>query len=214
MSETLESAALAAGGIEWTWWTSNSTLRLTSKSKQRNGSDGDVLEAHVTSDGTATLSCPSPYREFIEYATPSAVLALISQLSISQQTLATTIASNAALNTQVRLLQEMLIVSAKNTKALRETVTNDPTLKELGDLKDDNSRFKERTRFWSRMARVERDKNKELLSEIRKLKDLLKRWLQSANVSDYAQASLSLETNSTLTKSSTEKKIVTSGGAE
>jgi len=44
MSDLLKTAALAAGGIEWSWWTSNSVLRLTSN-LDHGLRDGDVLSA-------------------------------------------------------------------------------------------------------------------------------------------------------------------------
>ena len=76
MSNPLKSAALAAGGIEWSWWTSNSVLRLTSN-LGRGLRDGDVLSAVKSIDGTPLLSIAKPYRDFIEAATPAAILALI-----------------------------------------------------------------------------------------------------------------------------------------
>ena len=76
MSDLLKAPALAAGAIEWHWWTSNSVLRLTSN-LHRGLRDGDVLSAVKSMDGTPLLSIAKPYRDFIEAATPAAILALI-----------------------------------------------------------------------------------------------------------------------------------------
>lgn len=76
MNDLLKSKAIAAGGIEWSWWTSNSELRLTSN-LGRGLRDGDVLSAVKSMDGTPLLSIAKSYRDFIEAATPAAILALI-----------------------------------------------------------------------------------------------------------------------------------------
>lgn len=76
MSDLLKATALAAGAIEWHWWTSNSELRLTSN-LHRGLRDGDVLSVVKSMDGTPLLSIAKPYRDFIEAATPAAILALI-----------------------------------------------------------------------------------------------------------------------------------------
>lgn len=78
MSDILKSAAMAAGGVEWSWWTSNSVLRLTSN-LDHGLRDGDVLSAVKSMDGTPLLAIPKPYRDFIEAATPAAILALITE---------------------------------------------------------------------------------------------------------------------------------------
>lgn len=77
MSKTLRELAQAAGGIGWTWWTSNSTLRLTS---DRGSKDGDVLSAYRAADGVANIDCPEQYRAYIEAASPAAVLNLHAEL--------------------------------------------------------------------------------------------------------------------------------------
>lgn len=154
------------------------------------------------------------YRHPPEQPAPADVLALASQLSISQRSLATTVARNTALNTQIMSLHEMIKVSAQKNNSLRKKIANDPTLKEVSNIKDDNNRYKERIRLLSRMARAERNKYKMVLSENGKLMELLNHWLQSANVSDDVQASLCLNTSSVLTKSSFDKKKAVSGGAE
>lgn len=76
MSDLLKAAALAAGGIEWSWWTSNSVLRLTSN-LDHGLRDGDVLSAVMSMDGAPLLAITKPYRDFIEVATPAAILTLI-----------------------------------------------------------------------------------------------------------------------------------------
>ncbi|WLH87871.1 hypothetical protein PSH87_14335 [Pseudomonas sp. FP453] len=78
MSDLLKSAAMAAGGIEWRWWSSNSVLRLTSN-HNRGLRDGDVLSAIKSIDGTPLLAIDKPYRDFIEAATPAAILALVAE---------------------------------------------------------------------------------------------------------------------------------------
>lgn len=78
MSDLLKSTALAAGGVEWSWWTSNSVLRLTSN-LDHGLRDGDVLSAVKSMDGTPLLAITKPYRDFIEAATPAAILALIAE---------------------------------------------------------------------------------------------------------------------------------------
>lgn len=77
MSKTLRELAQAAGGIAWSWWTSNSTLRLTS---DRGSKDGDVLSAYRAADGVANVECPEQYRAYIEAASPAAVLNLHAEL--------------------------------------------------------------------------------------------------------------------------------------
>ncbi|WP_236193558.1 hypothetical protein [Pseudomonas faucium] len=72
--EKLKALAEATGGVSWTWWTSNSTLRLTTARDGRHGADGDALSAHGDS-----INCPETYREFIAAAHPAAVLALLAE---------------------------------------------------------------------------------------------------------------------------------------
>lgn len=76
MIDLLKTAAISAGGIDWRWWTSNSVLRLTSN-HNRGLRDGDILCAVKSIDGTPLLAIDKPYRDFIEAATPAAILALI-----------------------------------------------------------------------------------------------------------------------------------------
>ncbi|QLG93310.1 hypothetical protein HZF02_15650 [Pseudomonas yamanorum] len=78
MSEPLKSATLAAGGIEWAWWTSNSVLRLTSN-LNRGLQDGDVLSAIISTDGRPVLAIAKTYQDFIEAATPAAILRLTTE---------------------------------------------------------------------------------------------------------------------------------------
>ncbi|KFE50125.1 hypothetical protein [Pseudomonas syringae] len=72
----LKELAEAAGGVHWEWWTSNSTLRLTSEKEGRHGSDGDAISAYQ-----GNVECPEKYRAFIEVASPAAVMQLTSELS-------------------------------------------------------------------------------------------------------------------------------------
>lgn len=78
MNDQLKAAAMAAGGIKWRWWTSNSVLRLTSNI-DHGLRDGDVLSAVKSMDGTPLLAIAEQYRDFIEAATPAAILALIAE---------------------------------------------------------------------------------------------------------------------------------------
>ena len=70
----LKAACEAAGGVTWSWWTSNSTLRLTTERDGRHGADGDAISAHADS-----VQCSVIYREFIELASPAIVQALIAE---------------------------------------------------------------------------------------------------------------------------------------
>ncbi|ENY75654.1 hypothetical protein C206_20851 [Pseudomonas putida TRO1] len=72
--EKFKALAEAAGGVAWAWWTSNSTLRLTTEKDGRHGADGDALSAHGDN-----ISCPAAYREFIAALHPAAVLALLAE---------------------------------------------------------------------------------------------------------------------------------------
>ncbi|MFZ5936638.1 hypothetical protein ACOKS3_17625 [Pseudomonas sp. HS6-2] len=72
--EKLKALAEATGGVSWTWWTSNSTLRLTTDRDGRHGADGDALSAHGDS-----IHCPEEYREFIAAVHPAAVLVLLAE---------------------------------------------------------------------------------------------------------------------------------------
>ncbi|MBP5060224.1 ead/Ea22-like family protein [Pseudomonas chlororaphis] len=71
----LKRLAEVAGGVEWKWWDSNSTLRLTTEKDGRHGADGDAISAYRDS-----VQCPEGIRAFIEAASPAAVLALISEI--------------------------------------------------------------------------------------------------------------------------------------
>lgn len=69
----LKELALAATPGKWSWWTSNSYLRLSSE----RGGDGDILHGAVLSDGCCTVTVSEANRDFIEAATPAAVSELI-----------------------------------------------------------------------------------------------------------------------------------------
>ncbi|MEB0311531.1 hypothetical protein QN382_19850 [Pseudomonas sp. 10B1] len=68
----LKELAEAAGGVRWEWWTSNSTLRLTTETEGRSGADGDAISAYQSN-----VECPVKYRDFIAAANPAVVLGLI-----------------------------------------------------------------------------------------------------------------------------------------
>lgn len=70
----LNRLAEAAGGVEWKWWDSNSTLRLTTEINGRHGADGDAISAYRDS-----VQCPESIRAFIEAASPYMVKALIAE---------------------------------------------------------------------------------------------------------------------------------------
>ena len=84
MSDTtkLKLAAQAAGGVDWKWWDSNSTLRLTTQVNGRHGADGDAISAYRDS-----VQCPEAVRAFIEAANPATVLALIADSERNQRML-------------------------------------------------------------------------------------------------------------------------------
>jgi len=71
----LKRLAEAAGSVEWKWWDSNSTLRLTTEVSGRHGADGDAISAYKDS-----VQCPEVYRAFIEAASPAAVQTLLDDL--------------------------------------------------------------------------------------------------------------------------------------
>jgi hypothetical protein len=71
----LKLLAEAAGSVEWKWWDSNSTLRLTTDINGRHGADGDAISAYQDS-----VQCPDVFRAFIEAANPAVVLALLDDL--------------------------------------------------------------------------------------------------------------------------------------
>lgn len=73
--ERLEALAQAAGGKPWSWWTSCSFRRLTIERER----DGGALSAAACTDGVATIDGPPPVLEFIEAASPAAVLRLIQE---------------------------------------------------------------------------------------------------------------------------------------
>ena len=70
----LKRLAEATGSVEWKWWDSNSTLRLTTESGGRHSADGDAISAYRDS-----VQCPEVFRSFIEAASPAAVSALIAE---------------------------------------------------------------------------------------------------------------------------------------
>lgn len=73
--EKLKALADAAGGVSWSWWTSNSTLRLTTEQNGRHGADGDAVSAH-----DSNVVCPRAYREFIEAVGPVTILDLLAEI--------------------------------------------------------------------------------------------------------------------------------------
>lgn len=75
MSSVLRQLAEAAGGVDWRWWSSNSTLRLTTELAGRHGADGDAISAYQ-----GEVQCPEVFRAFIEAASPAAVQALIAEI--------------------------------------------------------------------------------------------------------------------------------------
>ena len=68
----LEALARAATPGPWSWWTSNSTLRLTGA----DGRDGGVLYGYAR-QGDGDVNCAPNNQAFIAAANPAAVLALI-----------------------------------------------------------------------------------------------------------------------------------------
>jgi len=70
--DQLEALARAATPGPWSWWASNSTLRLTGA----DGRDGGVLYGYVHS-GDGDINCAPKDQAFIAAANPAAVLALI-----------------------------------------------------------------------------------------------------------------------------------------
>ena len=74
--EKLKALAEAAGGKTWAWWTSCSFRRLTIHGER----DGGALSASVCADGVATIDGTEAAREFIEAASPAAVLELIAEV--------------------------------------------------------------------------------------------------------------------------------------
>lgn len=70
--DRLEALARAATPGPWTWWTSNSVLRLSAD----DGIDGGVLHAY-SRRSHADICCGESDRAFIAAANPAAVLALI-----------------------------------------------------------------------------------------------------------------------------------------
>ncbi|AWL04263.1 hypothetical protein ACFOHT_10050 [Massilia oculi] len=70
--DRLEALARAATPGPWSWWTSNSILRLSAD----DGIDGGVLHAY-SHRGYADICCGESDRAFIAAANPAAVLALI-----------------------------------------------------------------------------------------------------------------------------------------
>ncbi|WP_434577577.1 ead/Ea22-like family protein [Pseudomonas sp. Z1-6] len=72
--DELKRLAEAAGSVDWRWWDSNSTLRLTTEINGRHGADGDAIGAYRDS-----VQCPEAFRAFIEAASPAAVLALLAE---------------------------------------------------------------------------------------------------------------------------------------
>lgn len=79
--ELLRRAAKAAGGLDWQWWTSNSYRRLTFKNGQ-NTRDGGALSGTVhPHDKWPDVSMAPGVQEFIERASPKAVLALLDRIA-------------------------------------------------------------------------------------------------------------------------------------
>ncbi|ANN78939.1 hypothetical protein [Bordetella flabilis] len=79
--ELLRRAAKAAGGLDWQWWTSNSYRRLTFKNGQ-NTRDGGALSGTVhPHDKWPDVSMAPGVQEFIERASPKAVLSLLDRIA-------------------------------------------------------------------------------------------------------------------------------------
>ena len=78
--QKLKTLAEAAGGVSWSWWTSNSFLRLTTELDGRHGSDGDAISAYRDS-----VQCPDGIKAFIEAANPAAVLRLIAKFEFLRE---------------------------------------------------------------------------------------------------------------------------------
>ena len=70
--DKLETLARAATPGPWSWWTSNSTLRLTGA----DGRDGGVLYGYAR-HGNGDVNCAPNDQAFISAANPAALLALI-----------------------------------------------------------------------------------------------------------------------------------------
>lgn len=71
----LKDAVEAVGAKSWSWWTSNSYLRLTFEREQ----DGGALSSSVCSDGVTTVRADRDVRAFIELASPAAIAELIAE---------------------------------------------------------------------------------------------------------------------------------------
>lgn len=79
--ELLRRAAQAAGGLDWQWWTSNSYRRLTFKNGQ-NTRDGGALSGTVhLHDKWPDVSMAPGVQDFIERASPKAVLGLLDRIA-------------------------------------------------------------------------------------------------------------------------------------
>ena len=78
--EKLEALARAATPGPWSWWTSNSTLRLTGA----DGRDGGVLYGYARQGG-GDVNCAPNDQAFTASANPAVVLALIAVARRSQR---------------------------------------------------------------------------------------------------------------------------------
>ncbi|MFZ3286572.1 MAG: ead/Ea22-like family protein [Telluria sp.] len=74
-SELRKKAQAATPGT-WSWWTSNSYLRLSSE----RGGDGDILHGARLSDGCCTVNVTEQNRAYIAAANPATILALLDEL--------------------------------------------------------------------------------------------------------------------------------------
>jgi hypothetical protein len=77
----LELAAKAAGGLDWEWWTSNSHRRLTFKQGQHTRDGSALLAFRNQADGWPDVSMAPGVQEFIERASPKAVLGLLDRIA-------------------------------------------------------------------------------------------------------------------------------------
>lgn len=78
--QLLEAAARALGGKDWEWWTSNSFRRLVFK----EGRGRHVRALHPSAhpkDGWPDVSMAAGVQEFIELASPKAVLAMAEHIA-------------------------------------------------------------------------------------------------------------------------------------
>ncbi|GAB2913992.1 hypothetical protein [Paralcaligenes ginsengisoli] len=76
----LKSAAVAAGGTAWKWWDSCSFRRLTFE-KGQHTRDGDALSGCIQpSDGHPDVQMGPGVREFIELASPAAIIEIVERL--------------------------------------------------------------------------------------------------------------------------------------